>query len=384
MVGGMGARWLLYPCLAVLAACGAKGASHGGSGPSAGAQAPAAPVAAAGTQPSAASAGSPLPAADPSPLLTPSIAGAGERPAEACARAELQLTRVIPKVWLMIDGSGSMAAPLSELTGPSRWSMLRDTLVADGTGLVPRLQGSVAFGLYVYDGGLSLPGIPGPQCPRVVTSDPVVNNAAALSGAYPEFETGASTPTHYALLDLKARIDAAGSSSDTPTYVVLATDGKPNVCDFHDGLPATPDTEQEAVDTVQQLSAAGTRVFVISMAGSDPDLQAHLEAVALAGGTGQKPFTPATQDELARALTQILGAASSCDVRLQGRVEKGRECSGTVLLNGAPIGCDDVDGYRLKDDRMTLELQGKACRTLQESATPTLKATFPCGDVKLF
>ena len=284
----------------------------------------------------------------------------------------------------MIDGSGSMAAPLSELTGPSRWSMLRDTLVADGTGLVPRLQGSVAFGLYVYDGGLSLPGIPGPQCPRVVTSDPVVNNAAALSGAYPEFETGASTPTHYALLDLKARIDAAGSSSDTPTYVVLATDGKPNVCDFHDGLPATPDTEQEAVDTVQQLSAAGTRVFVISMAGSDPDLQAHLEAVALAGGTGQKPFTPATQDELARALTQILGAASSCDVRLQGRVEKGRECSGTVLLNGAPIGCDDVDGYRLKDDRMTLELQGKACRTLQESATPTLKATFPCGDVKLF
>ena len=292
------------------------------------------------------------------------------------------MTRVVPTVWLMIDGSGSMGAPL-ELMGPSRWALLRDALLADATGLVPRLQSSVAFGLYVYDGGLSLPGIPGPQCPRVVTSEPALNNADAVRGAYPELEIGASTPTHYALLDLQARI-AASAQPASPTYVVLATDGKPNLCDFHDGLPATPDTEQEAVDTVRQLAAAGTQVFVISMAGDDAELQTHLEAVAAAGNTGKPPFTPRSQSELESALTQILGAASSCEVRIQGKVEAGRECSGTVLLDGAALPCNDADGYRLKPDRTSLELLGSACKRLQTARAPELEASFPCDDVKLF
>jgi hypothetical protein len=228
-----------------------------------------------------------LPPADPNtdtPNLMP-----------ACASAEVHVTRVTPRVWLLVDGSGSMAAPLDNgLAGASRWSVLRDALLADGTGLVSRLHGVVEFGLYVYDGGLSLPGMAGPQCPRVIVSEPALNNAAAMSGVYPAAQTGASTPTHYALLDLKKRIDAAGASPNGPTYVVLATDGKPNLCDFHDGIPATPDTEREAVDTVAQLSAAGTNVFVISMAGADTDLQTHLMAVAAAGKTGTQPFTPVT------------------------------------------------------------------------------------------
>jgi hypothetical protein len=283
----------------------------------------------------------------------------------------------------MVDGSGSMAAPLDFAGTSSRWSALRETLLGAEHGLVTRLQGSVAFGLYVYDGGLSLPGIPGPQCPRVVVSEPVLDNAAAMGGAYPELETGASTPTHYALLDLKQRIDAAGPSGDGPTYVVLATDGVPNVCDFHDGLPSTPDTEAEAIATVQQLVAADTQVFVISMAGDDAILQAHLSALAAAGGTGKPPFTPTSQDDLANALTQIIGATASCDLKLQGIVEAGRECTGSVLLNGTALVCDDPDGYKLKADRQSLELQGAACKTLQTAAAPQLKATFPCDDVVL-
>lgn len=290
---------------------------------------------------------------------------------------------MIPTVWLMLDGSGSMAAPLDLAGDSSRWSALRNTLMQDSAGLVPKLQGSVAFGLYVYDGGLSLPGVPGPQCPRVVVTEPALDNAAALSSSYPEAETGASTPTHYALLDLKQRIDAAGPRADGPTYIVLATDGMPNVCDFHDGLPSTPDTEAEAIATVQQLAAAGTQVFVISMAGEDELLKSHLTALAAAGGTGTPPFTPSSQDELADALTQIIGATASCDLKLQGVVAAGRECTGNVMLNGAPLKCDDADGYRLKANRSSLELLGHACSTLQTSAAPQLKASFPCDDVTL-
>jgi hypothetical protein len=256
--------------------------------------------------------------------------------------------------------------------------------MADGTGLVPRLQGSVAFGLYVYDGGLSLPGMSGPQCPRTVVTDPVLNNAAAMAAAYPADPTGASTPTHYALVDLKRRIDEAGPRPSGPTYVVLATDGKPNLCDFHDGIPATPDTEQEAVDTVQQLSAAGTHSFVISMAGSDADLQAHLQAVAAAGGTQSQPFSPVSKDDLANALQQIIGATASCELRIQGQVQAGRECTGSVVLNGVSLPCNDPDGYRLQPDRQSLQLQGAACAMLKGATAPVLKATFPCEDVMLF
>lgn len=318
---------------------------------------------------------------------TPLLPRAAETPTAAatpeCASAKLNVRRVIPTVWLMIDGSGSMAAPLDFAGTSSRWSALREILLKPDSGLVSKLQSSVAFGLYVYDGGLSLPGIPGPQCPRVVVSEPALDNAAAMSGTYPELETGASTPTHYALLDLKQRIDTAGQSEQGPTYVVLATDGMPNVCDFHDGLPSTPDTEAEAIATVQQLAAAGTGVFVISMAGDDAILQAHLTALAAAGGTGTAPFTPTSQDDLEGALTQIIGATASCDLKLQGIVEAGRECTGTVTLNGTALVCNADDGYKLKADRQSLELLGEACKTLQTAAAPQLAATFPCDDVTL-
>ena len=132
---------------------------------------------------------------------------------------------------------------------------------------------------------------------------------------------------------------------------------------------------------MQQLASAGTQVFVISLAGDDPILQAHLEQVDSAGGTGKPPFTPTTQDELAAALSEIVGGTASCDVQLHGRVEDGRECTGTVTLDGQPLVCGDDDGYRVKDDHQSIELLGSACKSLQTAGRPELKVTFPCGDV---
>jgi hypothetical protein len=306
--------------------------------------------------------------------------GSVTREPEACGKADVTITRVIPRVWLLIDGSGSMAAPLAGLGGPSRFAVLRDALLNKDTGLVAKLAESVAFGLMVYDGGTSPPGVyVEGVCPRVIVVEPALDNYAAIDGAYPAGPTGASTPTHYALLDLQMRIQKAMSSD--PSFVLLATDGKPNLCDFHDGVPASAATEREAVATVAQLEQAGTKTFALSMAGGDPELQAHLAAVAAAGGTGADVFTPTSQGALVDALTQIFGGTQSCDVTVEGTIVSGKECSGDVALNERALRCDD--DYKVLDDHKTIELQGDTCKALQQNPESKLRASFDCNDVIL-
>jgi hypothetical protein len=298
----------------------------------------------------------------------------------ACGKAELTTQRVVPRVWLLLDGSGSMSAPLGGLVGPSRFALLRQALLDPDKGLVAKLAGSVEFGLMIYDGGLSPPGIYVPGlCPRVIVVEPTLDNYQAIAAAYPAEPTGASTPTHYALVDLQARIQAAMRSE--PTFVLLATDGKPNICDFHDGIPSSFLTEQEAVDTVTQLEQAGTRTFALSMAGDDADLGAHLQAIAEAGGTGASVFSPATQDDLVASLTEIFGGTQSCSVAVEGMIVPGKECSGDVKLNEQVLRCDS--DYRVGEDKKTLELLGDACKALRSEPESKLSASFACNDVIL-
>ncbi|MET0284708.1 MAG: vWA domain-containing protein [Polyangiales bacterium] len=298
----------------------------------------------------------------------------------ACGKAELTTQRVVPRVWLLLDGSGSMSAPLGGLTGPSRFALLRQALLDPTNGLVAKLAGAVEFGLMIYDGGLSPPGIYVPGlCPRVTVVEPALDNYQAIAAAYPMEPTGASTPTHYALVDLQARIVAAMRSE--PTFVLLATDGKPNICDFHDGIPSNFLTDQEAVDTVTQLEQAGTRTFALSMAGDDADLGAHLNDIAKAGGTGASVFSPATQDDLVKSLTEIFGGTQSCSIAVEGKIVSGKECSGDVKLNEQVLRCDT--DYRVGDDKQTLELLGDACKTLRSEPSSQLSASFACNDVIL-
>lgn len=301
---------------------------------------------------------------------------------EACGRAEVTANRVIPTVWLFIDGSGSMAAAMDgSAGGASRWTSLREALLDDATGLVSRLEGSIAFGLFAYDGGLSLPGIKTPACPRVVRVDPAIDNLSAIAASYPAAPMGASTPTHYALEALREEVQRQGAKG--PTYVLLATDGKPNFCDFHDGVPESQLTEQEAVATVGALATQGIKTFAISMAEGDAVLTAHLNDVAKAGATGQPVFTPNTRDALVAALASVFTTTTTCDVKLEGTIVPGSECRGDVRMNGTLLTCDAPDGYRVREDRQTLELLGGACQTLQRDAKARLEASFPCSDVVL-
>jgi hypothetical protein len=184
------------------------------------------------------------------------------------------------------------------------------------------------------------------------------------------------------LLQLRDVINKNSASAKGPTYVVLATDGKPNICDFHDGVSETLATEQEAVRTVRELAAKGIKTFAISMAEGDAVLTAHLDAVAKAGGANEPVFTPTTSDGLTTALTKIIEGTLTCDVALQGKIVEGHGCEGEVRLNGEVLKCDE--GFRVKEDLSTLELLGSACDTLLKDPKATLQATFPCDVLVLF
>jgi hypothetical protein len=281
---------------------------------------------------------------------------------------------VTPTVWLIVDGSSSMTTSFAN--GMSRWQVLRSTLMDPG-GVVDSLQSVVDFGMVIYSGGASDPA----QCAQLVTVDPAINNLNNLSSMYPSSPLGMGTPTHKALAhvvdDLPVLSQAMLDGKTQPTYVVLATDGQPN--DNCGNGNTSPDTgvsvEQQVIDVTTRGTKQGMNMFVISMAGDDMQLSSHLAMVAAATETKTPPYVPSTKSDLVAAFRKIVGGAS-CTIALQGAVEMGEECSGTVMLNGKAITCNAADGWRLEDSH-TVALSGAACDTFLDNDS-NVTANFPC------
>ena len=55
----------------------------------------------------------------------------------------------------------------------------------------------------------------------------------------------------------------------------------------------------------------------------------------------------------------------------------GKECMGSVTINGTQLECDGSDGWRLKDPQH-IELLGGACDAFKASASTQLLVNFPC------
>src|SRR6201999_446495 len=71
-----------------------------------------------------------------------------------CARSDINATRIIPTIWLVIDGSGSMVSLLdsTNMSSPSRWDALRGALMDPMNGVVKTLEHDVSFGMIMFDG----------------------------------------------------------------------------------------------------------------------------------------------------------------------------------------------------------------------------------------
>jgi hypothetical protein len=405
----------LFVCLA---GCGASSDTGGGGGRNSGNPLPAAGSGGGGTGAAGignvGNPGGPQgPIGGGAPIAGTS--GGGSNPNE-CASATVHTSTATPVILFVVDGSGSMCA---DFGGSTRWQSLRSALLDPTTGLVYRLQSQVVFGTMIYDGTIdiflaasALGGTQSPECaaqyfeskatgecPQLIQVAPALDNAATLDVAFPATELGGSTPTHTAM---KAAVDLMtgmiGTNPDvenSPLYIILATDGAPNdIC--MGGVGGDSAVQQQAVIAeIDRAAAANITTFVISLAGNDQNLQAHLELAADRGqpmNPDAKAFSPMAPEELSNTLTLLVGGAIGCEVQLDGKVTIGRECLGSVAMNGNALPCckeeaggwmcndapvTDASGWRLKDER-TVELIGEQCVSFLTASEASLEARFPC------
>jgi len=340
--------------------------------------------------------------------------GSGGRGSMECARADLNTSLRTPDILFVIDGSGSMC---EQFGGSTRWQALRSALLDPAMGLIYQLQASAWFGMVLYDGtiddflALEYTATPGASlspgcatmylgmradgpCPRLIEVPIMVNNAMAIDMAYPAAELGGSTPTDQAMkraVDLMTGMQNNDPDGDPhPQYIILATDGQPNSICVGDVSPVSDGTaeKQAVIAEVDRARAAGITTFVISTAGTDQNLQAHLEEVADHGNPmnpDARAFSPMNPQELAATLAALLGGAIGCDITLNGKVTLGQECRGTVTFNGTDLPCcmgggaaSCNTGWRMKDTS-TVELLGDSCTNFLLATQGMLHATFPCG-----
>lgn len=310
-----------------------------------------------------------------------------------CVEGKANASRVTPHVIFVLDGSCSMstnypangAQSASEcVDNPNgRWTALRRALLDPQSGVVPKLQKLVQFGVVVF--GTQ------PACP--IPGDPVrpaLNNLDMIEAKMPMVQPGMFTPTGPALQWVYDNVIDGGNPDDNlgPQIVILATDGEPNSCDGssgggrgqNGGGRGQQSNYQPSIDAVKHGTTKDVTTYVISLADSSGSFHDHLQQLADlghpgAGGQAQL-YEPGSPAELTAALETLIGGAVGCDIAVNGEIKEGTECRGTVMLNGAAIGCDQPDGWKLLDSRH-IRLQGNACKKLMDD-NALVEARFPC------
>jgi len=326
------------------------------------------------------------------PMNNGPTAGAGLKDGQ-CARQDLTTMRVVPTIWLVLDGSGSMVEMLGD---KSRFDALKESLMDPMAGVVKTLEHDVKWGMVMYDGPSPFPqplpdggtamfsSGPAMTCPRIVTVEPKKDNYMAISAMYPPDPLGGSTPTDKALQAVITHLPNGGQGPVldgmvSPTIVVLATDGAPNdFCTMNMDIFAAPkDVRPDVIAAVKQLAGVGIKTYVISLAGDDQMLTQHLIQVAQVGNTGKAPFIPMNKMQLVQTFKDIIGPEVACDVTLAGKVKPGLECKGTLQINSRTLDCNSDNGWKLKDTS-TITITGDACTQYKNDMAAVLHADFPC------
>lgn len=293
--------------------------------------------------------------------------------ASGCANVHVEATRVTPNVILVVDQSGSMT---SDFGSSNRWDVLRDSLLADPDGLVFAMQSQVRFGLALFSSDADQPEM----CPMITWVPPAIDNYTPIDDVYGPARPISETPTGDSLDAILDRLAMTPDPSTDPTIFILATDGEPDTCE----VPNPQNGQAESLAAAARAYDTGIRTFIISV-GEGTVSASHLQDMANAGlgrgaGDADAPYWVAGDDAgLRDALRAIIGGELSCVVTLDGHIQDLESaCTGTVLLNGEPIGCDDPNGWHAVDETH-IELTGDACTTLQSGPGVTLEASFPCG-----
>ncbi|HKU38919.1 MAG TPA: vWA domain-containing protein, partial [Polyangiales bacterium] len=265
----------------------------------------------------------------------------------------------------------------------SRWTALRSALIDPQRGIVPKLEKVVAFGVVTFGtrGGCPIPGLP---------VRPGLNNGARIAQELPMVQPGQYTPTGPALDWVYDNwIEAQGPDDrGAAQIVILATDGEPNSCGGGNGgrmggMGGQAMTNyQPSIDAVKKGTDKGATTYVISLADATGPFHDHLQELAnlgnpAAAGKAQL-YEPSSPDQLASALSTLVGAAVGCEIELNGSISRDDACSGTVTLDNMPLKCNDPNGWALIDER-NIKLQGTACKHVMEKNDALVEASFTCS-----
>jgi len=287
----------------------------------------------------------------------------------ACADITIEFEPIVPSVKLLIDQSGSMSENFGD--DGERWDVLYETLMNPATGIVTELQSQVRFGLALYTGGNS--------CPGIIDVPIAIDNRDAIDLVYAQEGPENDTPTGDSITAVLP--DVVSYAEEGPKFIVLATDGEPDTCEDGD------DTEGGRLESIAAARAAfaqGIKVFVISV-GNDVAGD-HLQDVANAGaglplpendGDELAPYWQALDAaELVMAFDTIINGVRSCVLTVDGEINPDKACDGSVRIDGEEIACDDPNGWVLNSPT-EIELQGDACDLIQ-GGEHVVDATFPC------
>ncbi len=311
----------------------------------------------------------------PSLQLPPDGSSTASSP-DACIELQVVFERATPTVMLLIDQSNTMTIRFEDgAMGRSRWNTVRDVLTDPISGLIPKLQSSVRFGLALYSAKDPT------HCPALTEVGFALDNYQAIYDVYAAQEVLDHTPTSESLKSVAAEL--AKYPEPGPKAIVLATDGNPDNCQNLDDNNS-PDggavSKALVVAAVEQAFSQGISTFVISV--GDEIAEQHLQDLAKAGrgGAADASFYRALDTNvLESAFGSILTSVQSCDFTLNGIVQSSDAPRGSVELDGVELGYGAVDGWDMPTSDV-VRLHGEACESAKLSAD-SLAIQFPCGTI---
>jgi len=274
-----------------------------------------------------------------------------------CGAQAFNLERAPAEILIVLDRSGSMSMNVNGVAG-SKWvnmtAALNDTLMATDS--------TVQWGFKLF---------PDPDGCNV--ADPVnvpiaAMNFATISAAISATQPNGNTPTALAMNKAVAYLQT--STTTTPKYIVLATDGEPN-CGVRVGgngnnNGGTSDAPA-AIMAVGAAAAAGFHTFVIGVATTGTAADTTLGAMAVAGleprAVDPKYYPVASRADLVAALGLITGQVTSCFFPLSQAPPASSDV--TVRVNGMTIPRDasHTTGWDLTNNGV--QIYGSYCDALK-------------------
>ncbi len=265
----------------------------------------------------------------------------------------------------------------------TRWNVVYDALMDPVAGVLKPLEAKVRFGMVLYTYDL------GPTCPNLVqVTPPALDNHAAIDAVYSQEAPINNTPTGDSIAAVWPEL--AAFTEPGPKLILLATDGDPDRCEDPDGHDDI--SKAEVITAVTAAHAAGIETVIVAVGDQVSDL--HQQDVANAGAGLPVPaavpcddpavcaptYEPADKQALIDALNDIIEGKRTCVFTLNGSVIPGKECSGTVTLNGMLLPCGDPNGWQLNSPT-EIEFLGTACDTILNDPAVQIEASFPCDAV---